>query len=375
VCYNNLISEHGSEVGPACRAGLRRAYPAFGAQVPLGKRDLLKSAGFTLVELLVVITIIGILIALLLPAVQAAREAARKSQCGNNLRQIGVAMLNFESRCGTLPPGTKRRWGDSGSGYEWIYLLHYLLPDLEMNGYYDVIGGPKFNTDLYNNPVSWSGVNNAGLAYLWCPSDSLSDNGFYPWTSTVLVPKSNYLGLFSGGNDGEGRSSGPTTNRQAVFRSGVGTRIADITDGASNTMALVEYLKGVSSKDARGLFYTQRAGCQTLYATLAPNSPTQDWICNAFTLADTPDEPSLNLPRKSTCEQPPGSWHCNENYASPRSRHPGGVQTVFCDGSVHFISDSINTHLPLDPHDPADLPGTWQRLAWIADGLIVDKFD
>ena len=102
-----------------------------------------KALGFTLVELLVVITIIGILIALLLPAVQAAREAARRGQCSNNLKQIGVALHNFESQHGTFPPGVKQKvqLGDD----QWAYLLHYLLPYLEQQAYYDTLGGPQFN--------------------------------------------------------------------------------------------------------------------------------------------------------------------------------------------------------------------------------------
>jgi prepilin-type N-terminal cleavage/methylation domain-containing protein/prepilin-type processing-associated H-X9-DG protein len=338
--------------------------------------------GFTLVELLVVITIIGILIALLLPAVQAAREAARKAQCGNNLRQIGIAMLNFENRNGMLPPGAKKAWPQNNA-YEWIYLIHYILPDLGMEAYYHAIDGPSFTAitaDLYGDAANWMQVNGTGAAYLWCPSDSLNGNEFGLQIGDNGIEyrylKSNYLGLFSGGNDGEGRSTGPTKNRQAAFRGGgVGTRLSDITDGTSNTMAVAEYLKGVGPKDARGSFYTQRAGCQTLYAAIAPNSSTQDWLCNGFSLADTPDLLSLNLPRKSDCTGGPADWSCDNNNASPRSRHPGGVQAVFCDGSVHFISDSINSHLPLTANDPTDVPGTWQRLAWIADGLPVDKFE
>src|SRR5664280_1708397 len=98
---------------------------------------------FTLVELLVVITIIGILIALLLPAVQAAREAARAVQCGNNLKQIGIALNSFESSQGTFPPGimSKSRFSygydpTSGAGYEWPYFLDLLLPYLDQQPYY-----------------------------------------------------------------------------------------------------------------------------------------------------------------------------------------------------------------------------------------------
>jgi prepilin-type processing-associated H-X9-DG protein len=327
-----------------------------------------------LVELLVVITIIGILIALLLPAVQAAREAARKSQCSNNLRQIGLALHNFECRNGTFPPGvmsTKRFTNTTyTNGYEWTYLLHFLLPDLEQEAYYEALGGttePQFKTNLYSDPSVWKTVNNAALTVLWCPSDAIGDNGLTPDDAGYRYAKSNYLGLFSGLNDGDGAYSATNyasyhldPKQHAVFRYGKGTPISDITDGTSNTMAVAEYLKGLDSSDVRGEFLTNRAGCQTLFVKLGPNSSTPDNISYYFCPSGgAPNDPSNNLP----CMVPAGGD--DANYASPRSRHPGGVNVLFCDGSVHFIGDAINSHAPTSPTDP---PGTWQQLGWIADG-------
>lgn len=329
-------------------------------------------AGFTLVELLVVITIIGILIALLLPAVQAAREAARRSQCSNNLRQIGLALHNFEAKSGTFPPGipSKSRWDANGfdvdGAYQWTYFLHMILPDIEQQGFYEAIGGPQFKTDLYNIPATWTAVNKIGIPIWLCPSDDNGANTFVFYAndshSNYRLPKTNYLGVFSGFNDGDGawaatNYQGNTstahklaaTTRRAVFGYGKGTAIAEIKDGTSNTLAVIEYLRGVDGVDARGQPYTHRAGCQTLFMTLTPNSLTADNLCDAFCPNGTPNDPSANLP----CV---GSSDPDANFASPRSRHPGGVNAVYCDGSVHFINDSV---------DPTRV---WQPLGWIADG-------
>jgi prepilin-type processing-associated H-X9-DG protein/prepilin-type N-terminal cleavage/methylation domain-containing protein len=318
-----------------------------------------KSTAFTLVELLVVITIIGVLISLLLPAVQAAREAARRLQCSNNMKQLGVAMHSFAAQQGTLPPGTKATTRMSNSvalygAYEWTYFLHLLLPYMEQQAYYEALDGPTFNvTDPWVSPATtWLNVKNVSLAALLCPSDGLGGlfvDFTYHAASLPTAPKSNYLGLFSGLNDGDAYTCG-NRDQLGVFRYGKGTAFARITDGASNTMAVAEYLKGVDSYDIRGSFYTNRAGCQTLFVTLGPNSSAYDNIIldadGAF-CSNGHNQPDQNLPCTVGSD--------NENFASPRSRHPGGVNVLFCDGSVHFIQNSIDIT-------------TWRNLGWIADG-------
>jgi prepilin-type processing-associated H-X9-DG protein len=197
-------------------------------------------------------------------------------------------------------------------------------------------------------------VNKLGLPGLICPSDSLGGNVTDSVSlTTPRVPKTNYLGIFSGFRDADGFAPNVNPLQQGVFRMGVGTRIADIRDGTSNTIAVAEYLKGVDVYDSRGVFYTNRAGCQTLFVKYGPNSTVPD------NLLDHPDfcpsNGSHNLPEQNLPCVPGGG---DDNFASSRSRHPGGVHALFCDGSVHFVQSGIN------------LP-TWQYLGWIADNQAV----
>jgi prepilin-type N-terminal cleavage/methylation domain-containing protein/prepilin-type processing-associated H-X9-DG protein len=320
------------------------------------RTTLKNSGGFTLVELLVVIAIIGILVALLLPAIQAARESARLSQCTNNLHHIGLGLQSYASQNGSFPPGIKARlrfhYDMIGSSYEWPYLLDFIMPYCELTSYYKSIHGPKF--DLQNPwaaPNQWTGVPPASFAQFQCPSDYLGGNwfnmGFPPF-----LPKSNYLGIFSGLNDGDAYSdSNPV--RRALFGYGKGRALKEITDGTSHTLAVAEYLKGVDMHDERGVFTTNRAGCQTLFITLGPNSSAPDNLCGVFCPnGGAPNDPIRKLPCVAGGD--------DANYASPRSRHPGGVNAVYCDGSVHFFTNEIDTN-------------AWHSLGWIADGNTVSN--
>jgi prepilin-type N-terminal cleavage/methylation domain-containing protein/prepilin-type processing-associated H-X9-DG protein len=320
---------------------------------------------FTLVELLVVITIIGILIALLLPAVQMAREAARKMQCSNNLKQIGIGLHAVLEDTGRFPPGIKAKTVFSydyaaNGGYEWTYLLHFLYPYVDQQPCFDALHGPKF--DIQNpwtddGAVNWPAESRViYISQFVCPSD-LTDSisTVYDQKGIHFVRnKSNYLGIFSGLRDGQGVGGESAANQSAVFRPGRGTSISEIADGTTFTIAIAEYLRGIANGDARGSFWTNRAGCQTLYVTQGPNSNAPDNICNVFCpTGGTPNEPSMNLPCSIS-----GDYFA-QNFASPRSRHEGGVNVLLCDGSVQFIQDNIDINI-------------WRSLGWYDDGVIAN---
>jgi prepilin-type N-terminal cleavage/methylation domain-containing protein/prepilin-type processing-associated H-X9-DG protein len=318
---------------------------------------------FTLVELLVVVTIIGILIALLLPAVQAAREAARRLQCLNNLKQYGLALSNYHEVNGQFPPGNISGAG-VGSLYappQWPYFSLKLLPFFEQPAIYDALmktpflAGPWI-TDTAN---SWPTlIQNTSIAAFVCPSDGMGGRcgqagpllGYA--TNTPKLMKSNYLGLFSGltFSDMLKELSSPNPGHQAVFGINRGASIQQITDGTSNTMIVVEYLTG-TEQDLRGWLWTSQAGASMVFTELTPNSSAPDRLYpNAEWCSPMSNLPEANLP----CAPAAGD---NATVAA-RSRHPGGVGVLMCDGSVQFAGNSIDV-------------GVWRSLATIRGGEVV----
>jgi len=194
-------------------------------------------------------------------------------------------------------------------------------------------------------------------------------------SGATKLAKSNYLGFFSGLTTGEatvdaagaaGVCREPVLplplQRRAVFGYGVGTRLAKIRDGVGQSIAVAEYLRGVSADDARGVFWTNQAGCQFLEATTGPNSSAPDnlvsWDPGYCPPGSPHNRPELNLP----CAPGPGMGR--NDYAAARSRHVGGVLALFCDGHVQFVTDDVHS-TTLPPY------GTWQQLVWMDDGGTV----
>lgn len=317
---------------------------------------------FTLIELLVVIAIIAILIALLLPAVQSAREAARRIQCKNNLKQISLALHSYHDVYGRFPIGSFSPTGSmfpSPTGRpDWAYCLHYLLPYVEQAALYQLMAQNDMTNPKPDDPdsaLTWPPETDGRVveAYL-CPSDIGNSTLVHRNTpNKIRLFLVNYLGIFSGLNDGESYSDTDPA-RRGVFGYNRGARFRDITDGTSSTMCVAEYVKGPDFV-LRGWTFTSRAGSQTLHVRNTPNSRAPD---NLLSNIDYCGNSSANQPAQN---RPCVSGGTAGNHASSRSMHVGGVQVALCDGSVRFISENI------------DLT-TWRNLGWISDGEVIGDF-
>jgi prepilin-type N-terminal cleavage/methylation domain-containing protein len=279
---------------------------------------------FTLVELLVVIAIIGVLVALLLPAIQAARESARRSQCINNFKQIGLAMQNYHDTNRELPVGARSccwgTWQLSALPFlEQSNLFNlYHQADLKNNGF-----DPVYRYDeQINAPVT-----RTSIATLVCPSDE-------PTPDPRGFAKHNYVGNFGntthyGANPYQGVTFGgaPFYGSENPKSPPV-TKFREITDGLSNTLIFSETVQGKGT-DLRGFtWWGWAAGFETF---MAPNSTEPD----AMQLSGYCDKTQL--------ENPPciPATTTSPMMSTARSRHPGGVQVSFCDASCRFISDDI----------------------------------
>jgi prepilin-type N-terminal cleavage/methylation domain-containing protein/prepilin-type processing-associated H-X9-DG protein len=336
--------------------------------------------GFTLIELLVVIAIIAVLIALLLPAVQAAREAARRAQCVNNLKQLSLAVMNYESANGSLPP-TAGWYGPTVGGVVQtgndFGMKMRILPYLEQE--------PAFNsinqTFTGGNPQNTT-INQLNLSTFYCPSETNVINN-----TASATNYGNNIGLSRTFNGGQ--FDGPAWQLDTARFPGTGpvVTLAAVTDGTSNTAIWSEWIKGKGTNPLSGDGLHMIYSAPVSYSTASPWTPaltgtlqstlqSLDASCQASTtrIYDGKGNSALyhqcgrggcyshlQPPNKKACQfsNDPSAMLYEHSWVGASSVHPGGVNVGFLDGSVKFVKDTINLM-------------TWAAIATRAGGEVID---
>ncbi|HEX3998825.1 MAG TPA: DUF1559 domain-containing protein [Pirellulales bacterium] len=388
--------------------------------------------GFTLVELLVVITIIGILVSLLLPAVNAAREAAHKAQCANNCKQLGLACTQYQAAFKVFPPSSVWRTGgsttppalstsaiESQSGnsetrYEnWIILILPQLDQLNLrrlfvqdqyNNITQPIGSSATSTGAGGAAQNTAQARATSLAALLCPSDSFNRTPFDGTTDpSKTVSGMNAAGQpWARGNYAANAApegfmtytsqTVPAANPtywgcrwvRGIMGANTSSRIDDIRDGTSSTILLAEIRAGVTSFDPRGC-WAMSGSSSALWAEGCvgtddgPNSTASggDAIPNCSAVQSAVGSATQLIKIGMSCSQ--SSYGLDQQTA--RSLHNGGVNVCFADGSVHFITDSIEVGSPSQGSTIAALAntptgtqptlGVWDKLLLSNDNLPI----
>jgi prepilin-type N-terminal cleavage/methylation domain-containing protein/prepilin-type processing-associated H-X9-DG protein len=290
-----------------------------------------RRAGFTLIELLVVIAIIGVLIALLLPAVQSAREAARRAQCVNNLKQIALAAHNYMGAIGALPQGCTLQNDKNGTGLWTSGSLFVPLGQyMEM---VQVYNAANFDINIYNaENYTVSGI---GIASLWCPSDgvAVAKARALPPGSGLDPPGFNMYYTSYAGCTGTWFQFTLNQTRLAqmnglfFLQSAVGYK--DITDGTSNTIAFGERAHSLlnQSDQINWHWWTSGNYGDTMFNTLYPINPFK----------------RLQLTDGGGTTNNDGEGGLDAYVSSASSMHPGGANFAMMDGSVKFIKETVNS--------------------------------
>jgi prepilin-type N-terminal cleavage/methylation domain-containing protein len=334
-----------------------------------------RKSGFTLIELLVVIAIIAVLIALLLPAVQQAREAARRTQCKNNLKQIGLALHNYHDVYGTFPPGNT-----GGASFTGLSVHARILPFIDQTPLYSKI---DWSISYLNQLPE---VVDAQIPAFQCPSDTNRLSG-PAWSVNSAGTRTGGPGarnnyyynqgvqiLFSGVPSIETTAANQALPAaDGVFARNSSFRLRDMTDGSSNTAFFSEKKSGDGSATISSPEDTFQPGTY-------PNTPDEALQqCRAIdtsNLAFQRVDPSVQNvgapwiysyhsstiywhtapPNDRSCMYPPGRI-----MTTASSRHTGGVHTLLCDGTVRFVSQNVDL-------------GVWRSIGTRASGEVIGEF-
>lgn len=296
--------------------------------------------GFTLIELLVVIAIIAVLVALLLPAVQQAREAARRTQCKSNLKQLGLALHNYHETHSLFPSTGFPTVLGMGNGFGWGAMI---LPQIDQGPLYSQLNFGALNTGTASN-VS---LINTPLAVFRCPTSTATPN--YQVTNVTAplvaysVATSSYMGVI--GADVDCSSNLFFVPGDGLFKSRRRVRISEVTDGTSQTLAIGEW----RDYDSVTFMPSKFEGWHTT------------WCC--YEMANGSGSISGGFKSVSSIRMPLNYEYCinPDKTLSLSSEHVGGVQALFVDGSVRFLSESMELTL-------------LQRLATIGGGEVVGDF-
>jgi prepilin-type N-terminal cleavage/methylation domain-containing protein len=273
--------------------------------------------GFTLVELLVVIAIIGTLVALLLPAIQAAREAARKSSCRNNLRQLGVAMHNYESSTKKLPPGYMYAKGNQGNalGHSWTTML---LPFMEQQSLYD---GFDFKKPIFDQVHA--AVREQHIPSLLCPTDDVSPSGFVEMGDERYAMACYVANFGTPDLDEDQEQRLGVSGPWGPFYRNSQTKLKDITDGLTQTL--------MSGERQNGPFRTAGShGVHIEYETT--------WAGAVRDVGDFEDDHG-HMVLFQTGHTPN---HAESDDRDVSASHSGEALFLLCDGSVHAIREDID---------------------------------
>ena len=306
--------------------------------------------GFTLVELLVVIAIIGILIALLLPAVNAAREAARRSTCSNNMKQIGLALNSYESAFRKLPPflisrnGSPQRIADGDKGANWLVML---LPYVEEN--------QLFKDWDQKIPANQNVGRSAEISVYKCPSDSFNDGNHCDYAGGGWARGNYGMNVSPCSHSHMSKETGGRSRLGGIGAPNFSLQLKKIKDGLSNTVAVDELRAGMNRHDIRGSWAMPGLSAGT---------------AAFFGDADRPNASGGNSDDMENCKATGQAGNGRKGMGcfdsrgtgqmAARSMHPGGVHIMMVDASVRFVSDGIDSQS--EKEGCGSRRGVWQSI-------------